>query len=87
MKSYRVFVCETCGKESRCEDDISRCEAQRLGLTVGEKKLYDRLKADVARWGCRAGKCNVPSTRDMLGLVTTRLMAFETEHHLGDFAK
>lgn len=49
MESYCVFVCETCGKESRYEDDISHCKAHHLGLTVGGNRA-------LLRRFCKAGR-------------------------------
>ena len=41
MKQYTVYVCETCGYESRDVEDMRKHEASHLGLTVEE---MERLK-------------------------------------------
>ena len=48
MKSYKVYVCETCGKESRNMKTIQECEAGHLGLTWLEYLDYRNLKGNVA---------------------------------------
>lgn len=47
MKSYMMYVCETCGKESRNRKDIQTCEAGHLGLTWLEYLDYRNLKGNV----------------------------------------
>ena len=47
MKSYTMFVCETCGKESRDRKTIQCCEAGHLGLTWLEYLDYRNLKGNV----------------------------------------
>ena len=47
MKSYTMYVCETCGKESRNRKTIQTCEAGHLGLTWLEYLDYRNLKGNV----------------------------------------
>lgn len=47
MKSYTMYVCETCGKESRNRKTIQTCEAGHLGLTWLEYLDYRNLKSNV----------------------------------------
>ena len=47
MKSYTMYVCETCGKESRNKKTIQSCEAGHLGLTWLEYLDYRNLKNNV----------------------------------------
>ena len=47
MKSYTMYVCETCGKESRNRKTIQECEAGHLGLTWLEYLDYRNLKNNV----------------------------------------
>ena len=47
MKEYLTYVCEKCGKESRNKEEIYKCEASHLGLTVEEKHIYDELQSNV----------------------------------------
>ena len=47
MKQYTMYVCETCGKESRNRKAIQECEAGHLGLTWLEYLDYRNLKNSV----------------------------------------
>ena len=47
MKSYTMYVCENCGKESRNRKIIQECEAGHLGLTWLEYLDYRNLKGNV----------------------------------------
>ena len=47
MKSYTMYICETCGKESRNKKTIQECEAGHLGLTWLEYLDYCNLKGNV----------------------------------------
>lgn len=82
MKSYMVYVCDTCGKESRSGDEISLCEATHLGLTVEQKSQYDYLKAMVNRWSGVVSRNNNGHTRDAYDAAVTRQLAFEVAHGL-----
>ena len=48
MKQYTVYVCETCGYESRDVEDMRKHEASHLGLTVEEMETYRALKSFAA---------------------------------------
>lgn len=45
MKQYTVYVCETCGYESKDAEEIMQHEAEHLGLTVKEMEQYRALKS------------------------------------------
>lgn len=82
MKTYQIYVCEKCGRESRNRDEILQCEAEHLGLSVEEKQEYDYLRNLVERWSRTVNKkCN-PNTVAALDSCVTKLMAFELEHHM-----
>ena len=51
MKQYTVYVCETCGYESRDVEDMRKHEASHLGLTVKEMETYRAAKSFVAYMG------------------------------------
>lgn len=40
MKQYTMYVCETCGYESRDAEDVRKHEAFHLGLTLEELKAF-----------------------------------------------
>lgn len=82
MKTYQIYVCENCGKESRNREDILRCEAEHLGLSVEEKHEYDHLKTLVQRWASTVGRTCNQDTRSALDSCATKLLAFEVEHKM-----
>ena len=41
MKQYTVYVCETCGYESRNVEDMRKHEASHLGLTIEDADYYN----------------------------------------------
>ena len=45
MKQYTIYVCETCGYESKDAKEIMQHEADHLGLTVKEMEQYRALKS------------------------------------------
>ena len=45
MKMYQIYVCETCGKKSKSQEEIERCEASHVGLTIKEKHSWEALKS------------------------------------------
>ena len=51
MKQYTVYVCETCGYESRHVEDMKMHEASHLGLTVKEMEIYRATKSFAAYMG------------------------------------
>jgi len=82
MKTYQVYVCEECGRESRSKENILQCEAEHLGLSIEEKNEYDYLKNLVERWSFTANRICNQETRSALDSCITRLLAFEVEHNL-----
>ena len=51
MKHYTVYVCETCGYESKDGEDMRTHEASHLGLTVKEMETYSAMKSFAAYMG------------------------------------
>ncbi len=82
MKTYQVYVCEECGKESRNKEDILQCEAEHLGLSVEEKREYDHLNNLVESWSHTLSRTCNRDTRSALDSCVTKLLAFEVEHNM-----
>lgn len=82
MKTYQIYVCERCGKESRSREGILQCEAEHLGLSVEEKREYDHLKNLIERWSHTVSRVCNRDTRAALDSCITRLLAFEAEHRM-----
>lgn len=80
MKQYTMYVCETCGYESRDAEDVRKHEASHLGLTLEELKAYRELKSFVAYTGSVISKTNNKETRSEFDKAVEKLMDFEKEH-------
>lgn len=82
MKQYTVFVCDTCGYESRDCDDMRNHEASHLGLTVEEMESYMALKSFAAYMGSVVSSKNNEETRSKFDEAIEKLLAFEKEHDI-----
>ena len=80
MKQYTVYVCETCGYESRDVEDMRKHEASHLGLTVEEMESYRALKSFAAYMGSVVANRNNEETRSKFDEAVEKLVAFEKEH-------
>ena len=83
MKQYTVFVCETCGLQSRNQQEIMEHEASHLGLTKEELESYNSLKSLVAHMGYHVSIKNNEETRKKFDEAIEKLLAFEMEHKIG----
>lgn len=84
MKQYTVYVCETCGYESRDVEDIRKHEASHLGLTVKEMESYRALKSFASYMGSVVAEKNNEETRKKFDEAVEKLIAFEKEHGIKD---
>ena len=80
MKTQTIYICEVCGNKSEDKDIILTCEASHLGLTVKEKKEWDRLNSKVKMWERTVCRTNNRNTRDGLDSAVSELLAFEATH-------
>ncbi len=82
MRQYVMYVCETCGYESRSFDDIEQHEASHLGLTVKELHDYNALKSFARYTGGIVANANNEETRKKFDKAIEDLVNFEIEHHI-----
>lgn len=80
MKQYTVYICETCGYESRDIEDMRKHEASHLGLTVEEMELYRTLKSFAAYMGSVVANRNNEETESKFDEAVEKLVTFEKEH-------
>lgn len=80
MRVYQVYVCEKCGKESRCCEEIEVCEAFHMGLTVAEKHTWDALKSSAEYFGSIVLNRNNEQTRAAYDEAIEKLVQFEQSH-------
>ena len=84
MKKYTVYVCETCGYESRNVKDMRKHEASHLGLTIEDMESYRALKSFVEYMSHVVAKRNNEETRSKFDESVEKLVAFEKEHGIKD---
>ena len=80
MKSYTVYVCETCGYESMDANEMKQHEATHLGLTVKEMDEYKALKNYAAYMGSVISHTRNEETIKEFDDAVQRLIDFEKEH-------
>lgn len=80
MKTYQVYVCEKCGKESRSCEEIEVCEATHMGLSVAEKHSWDALKSAARYFGSVVSMTNNEQTRAAYDDAVEKLVSFEQLH-------
>lgn len=82
MKQYTMYVCETCGHETRHFDEMEEHEAGHLGLTVKELHSYSALKSFARYMGGVLSHTSNDETRGKFDKAVEDLIAFEEEHNL-----
>ena len=82
MKQYTVYICETCGFESKDFDEMRSHEASHLGLTVQEMESYRARKSFAAYMGSVISRTNNEKTRKKYDEAIENLISFEKEHGL-----
>ena len=80
MKQYIVYVCETCGFESKNYNEMREHESTHLGLSVKEMNIYKKLKLDACNMGILVSFTNNKETRSKFDKAIEDLTAFEKEH-------
>lgn len=82
MKQYTMYVCETCGYESRSFEEMEKHEASHLGLTVNELHSYNALKSFAKYMGGVISHTSNEETRAKYDKAIEDLWAFEKEHNI-----
>ena len=84
MRSYTMYVCEVCGKESRDAMEIKEHEASHLGLTIPEYEEYLKKQGFVRRLSATVSITNNEITRKRVDDAIEDLLAFENAHGIKD---
>ena len=82
MKQHIIFECETCGKQSENREEIMKCEAAHLGLTIAEKQEWESLKERVRYAGVVVNRTKNEETDKAFNEAIETLLAFEKEHKI-----
>ena len=80
MKQHIIYECETCGNQSKDREEIMKCEASHLGLTIAEMQEWKRLKEDARQAGAIVGTTKNEQTDKAFDDAIEKLLAFEKEH-------
>ena len=80
MKQHIIFECETCGKQSENREEIMKCEAAHLGLTIAEKQEWESLKERARYAGSVVSRTKNKETDKAFDEAVETLIAFEKEH-------
>lgn len=80
MKQYIIYECETCGKRSDDREEIMKCEAAHLGLTISDKQEWESLKERVRYAGAVVNTTKNEETDKAFDEAIETLIAFEKEH-------
>ena len=80
MKQHIIYECETCGKQSKDREEIMKCEASHLGLTIAEMQEWKRLKEDARHAGIVVGTTKNEQTDKTFDDAIEKLLTFEKEH-------
>ena len=82
MKQHIIYECETCGKQSKDREEIMKCEASHLGLTIAEMQEWKRLKEDARHAGAVVSRTKNNETDKVFNEAIETLLAFEKEHRI-----
>lgn len=82
MKRHIIYECETCGKRSEDREEIMKCEAAHLKLTVQEKQEWESLKERARYAGSVVSRTKNEETDKAFDEAIKALLAFEKEHRI-----
>lgn len=82
MKSYIVYECENCGKTSKNKEDIIRCEASHINVSLETMLMWKTLQQKVKYFSsAMLNHCN-DQTRFDYDNAVEQLVAFEKENNI-----
>lgn len=85
MRTYSMFVCDVCGKESRDQEAIELCQANHLGLcNLEDYRKWKLLDGYAKACTAKLSYTNNQALRDLEEEAYNELLAFEKEHKMED---
>lgn len=82
MKECRMYKCEICGKKSENSNEIIECECSHLGITLEEKKEWERLKRVVEHCSFIVSRTKNEETELSYDEAIEALIQFEKNHNI-----
>lgn len=80
MKAYWVYQCDSCEFTSRDPLEVERHEAAHLGLTLEQKREYEKRKREVRNLSGRVERTNNDTWRREYDKAVTGLLDFERKY-------
>lgn len=80
MRQYTMYVCETCGYESKDAKKMKEHEMAHMNLTAEEVRQYESLKSYAAYMGCVVSRIKNEETEQKFDEAIQNLFDFEKEH-------
>ena len=75
-----MYVCETCGYESKNAEEVKEHEAAHMNLTTEEARQYKILKSYAAYMGGVVSRIKNEETEQKFDEAIQNLLDFEKEH-------
>ncbi len=80
MRQYTMYVCETCGYESKDAKKMKEHEMAHMNLTTEEVRQYESLKSSAIHMGYVATRIKNEETKQKFDEAIQNLLDFEEEH-------
>ena len=85
VKRIVIYECSKCGRRSQNKEEIMRCDAAHMGLTVDEKMEYEKLRQACVDAGSLNSRRSNEETNKIWDDAIYACLAFEHDHHIGQF--
>ena len=85
VKRIVIYECSKCGKRSENKEEIMKCDAAHMGLTVDEKMEYEKLRQACVDAGSLNSRRSNEETNKIWDDAIYACLAFEHDHHIGQF--
>lgn len=82
MKTIQVYQCEICARQSASYEEIEKCEARHLGVTIEELYIYGELRQQVRAWKHLLERNGAEDAEKGLEEAMNKLAEFEKKHGL-----
>ena len=85
VKRIVIYECSKCGKRSENKEEIMKCDAAHMGLTVDEKMEYEKLRQACVMAGSLNSKRSNDETNKAWDDAIQECLEFEHDHQIGQF--
>ena len=85
VKRIVIYEFSKCGKRSENKEEIMKCDAAHMGLTVDEKMEYEKLRQACVMAGSLNSRRSNDETNKAWDDAIQACLEFEHEHQIGQF--